>query len=86
MFFRSIASLSRTISQAQAPAAMLILALVIYTGFALPVTQVRPSRWVMSLVNWSRFDRYMHGWSRWINYVDPIAYGEPLRRRSAGPR
>ncbi|KAJ9113738.1 ABC multidrug transporter afr2 [Naganishia adeliensis] len=56
MFFRSIASLSRTLSQALAPAAILILALVIYTGFALPVT-------------------YMHGWSRWINYLDPIAYG-----------
>ncbi|KAI5452128.1 Multidrug resistance protein [Naganishia albida] len=59
MFFRSIASLSRTLSQALAPAAILILALVIYTGFALPVTR----------------DSYMHGWSRWINYLDPIAYG-----------
>jgi ATP-binding cassette subfamily G (WHITE) protein 2 (PDR) len=37
MFFRSIASLSRTLSQALAPAAILILALIIYTGFALPV-------------------------------------------------
>ncbi|WWD22190.1 hypothetical protein CI109_106681 [Kwoniella shandongensis] len=56
MFFRSIASLSRSLTQALAPAAVLILALVIYTGFAIPVT-------------------YMHGWARWINYLDPIAYG-----------
>lgn len=56
MLFRSIASLSRTLEQALAPAAILILALVIYTGFAIPVTT-------------------MPGWSRWINYLDPIAYG-----------
>lgn len=54
-FFRSIASLSRTLTQALAPAAVLILALIIYTGFAIPVN-------------------YMHGWSRWINYLNPIAY------------
>jgi ABC-type multidrug transport system permease subunit len=56
MLFRTIASVSRTLSQAMAPAAILILALVIYTGFALPVPNMR-------------------GWARWINYLDPIAYG-----------
>ncbi|WRT64947.1 uncharacterized protein IL334_001887 [Kwoniella shivajii] len=56
MIFRSIASLSRTLSQALAPAAILILGLVIYTGFAINVN-------------------YMHGWARWMNYIDPIAYG-----------
>jgi ABC-type multidrug transport system fused ATPase/permease subunit len=55
MMFRTIASVSRTLSQAMAPAAVLILAIVIYTGFALPVP-------------------YMHGWARWINYLDPVAY------------
>ncbi len=53
MFFRTIASLSRTLAGAMAPAAILILALVIYTGFVIPT-------------------RYMLGWSRWINYLDPI--------------
>lgn len=56
MLFRTIASVSRTLSQAMAPAAVLILAIVIYTGFTLPIT-------------------YMLGWSRWINYLDPVAYG-----------
>lgn len=56
MIFRTIASVSRTLAQAMAPAAILILAIVIYTGFAIPTT-------------------YMLGWSRWINYLDPIAYG-----------
>ncbi|KAG9233334.1 putative multidrug resistance ABC transporter [Amylocarpus encephaloides] len=56
MLFRSIASLSRTLSQAMAPAAVLILAIVIYTGFTIPT-------------------RYMLGWARWINYLDPVAYG-----------
>ncbi|KAE8446223.1 hypothetical protein EG329_012448 [Mollisiaceae sp. DMI_Dod_QoI] len=56
MLFRTIASVSRTLSQAMAPTAVLILGLVIYTGFALPVPNMR-------------------GWARWMNYVDPIAYG-----------
>lgn len=56
MLFRTIASVSRTLSQALTPAAILILAIVMYTGFAIPT-------------------RYMHGWSRWINYLDPVAYG-----------
>jgi len=56
MLFRTIASVSRTLSQAMAPAAVLILAIVIYTGFALPVPNMR-------------------GWGRWMNYLDPVAYG-----------
>ncbi|KAF2734272.1 putative multidrug resistance ABC transporter [Polyplosphaeria fusca] len=36
MFFRSIASLSRSLVQALAPAAILILGLVMYTGFTIP--------------------------------------------------
>jgi ABC-type multidrug transport system permease subunit len=55
MLFRTIASVSRTLSQALAPAAILILAIIIFTGFAIPT-------------------RYMLGWSRWINYIDPVAY------------
>jgi ATP-binding cassette, subfamily G (WHITE), member 2, PDR len=55
MIFRTIASASRTLSQAMAPAALMILALVIFTGFVIPT-------------------RNMLGWSRWINYIDPIAY------------
>ncbi|KAH7325675.1 ABC-2 type transporter-domain-containing protein [Stachybotrys elegans] len=54
--FRSIAALSRTMAQAMVPAAIMILALVIFTGFVIPVDD-------------------MLGWCRWINYLDPIAYG-----------
>ncbi|KAJ5682612.1 ABC multidrug transporter C [Penicillium macrosclerotiorum] len=56
MIFRTIASFSRTLSQALVPAAILILGLVIYTGFTIPPTN-------------------MLGWSRWMNYIDPIGYG-----------
>lgn len=56
MLFRCIASFSRTLSQAMAPAAILILAIVIFTGFAIPVN-------------------YMLGWCRWINWVNPVAFG-----------
>ena len=55
MLVRTISAVSRTISQALAPAAILFLALIIFTGFAIPI-------------------KYMLGWSRWINYIDPVAY------------
>jgi ATP-binding cassette subfamily G (WHITE) protein 2 (PDR) len=47
MLFRSIGALSRTLSQAMAPAAMIILALVIYTGFTIPTRDMHPwFRWI----------------------------------------
>ncbi|KAF3059990.1 ABC transporter G family member 21 [Daldinia childiae] len=54
--FRSVASVSRTEQQAMVPASILLLALLIFTGFVVPVD-------------------YMLGWCRWINYLDPVAYG-----------
>ncbi|MCJ1437052.1 hypothetical protein MMC27_006437 [Xylographa pallens] len=56
MLFRTIAATSRTLTGALAPAAVLILAIIIYTGFTIPTPD-------------------MLGWARWINYLDPIAYG-----------
>ncbi|QPG73910.1 hypothetical protein FOA43_001225 [Brettanomyces nanus] len=53
--FRSIGSYFKTLSESMTPSAIILMALVIYTGFVIPT----PS---------------MHGWSRWINYIDPIAY------------
>jgi ATP-binding cassette, subfamily G (WHITE), member 2, PDR len=38
------------------PASVLMLALLIFTGFVVPID-------------------YMLGWCRWINYVNPVAYG-----------
>jgi pleiotropic drug resistance (PDR) family protein len=55
MVFRTIAASSRSLSQALVPAAILILGMVIYTGFTIPT-------------------RNMLGWSRWMNYINPIAY------------
>lgn len=53
--FRSIGSCFKTLSESMTPSAVILAALVIYTGFVLPTPT-------------------MHGWSRWINYIDPIAY------------
>ncbi|KAL6453292.1 CDR4 ABC transporter CDR4 [Candida maltosa Xu316] len=53
--FRTIGAATKTIQQAMTPAALLLLALTIYTGFVVPVP-------------------YMLGWSRWINYLNPLAY------------
>jgi pleiotropic drug resistance (PDR) family protein len=50
MMFRTIASVSRTLSQALAPAAVLILAIVIYTGFAIPINY---------MLGWARWLRYI---------------------------
>jgi len=51
MFFRSIAALSRSLVQALAPAAILILGLVMYTGFTIPPTYMR---------GWSKWIRYVN--------------------------
>ncbi|KAG9770930.1 pleiotropic drug resistance protein, ABC superfamily, partial [Aureobasidium melanogenum] len=54
--FRFIGALSRTETQAMVPASVMMLALLIVTGFVVPL-------------------RYMLAWCRWINYVNPVAYG-----------
>lgn len=53
--FRSIGAATKSLSEAMTPAAVLLLAMTIFTGFIIP-----PDK--------------MHGWCRWINYIDPIAY------------
>ncbi|KAL7268765.1 Multidrug resistance protein [Rhizina undulata] len=50
MTFRTIASVSRTISQAMAPASIIMLALVIYTGFTIPTRD---------MVVWFRWINYI---------------------------
>jgi ABC-type multidrug transport system permease subunit len=47
MVFRTIGALSRSLAEAMAPAAVFILALVIYTGFAVPIRDMHPwFRWI----------------------------------------
>lgn len=47
MMFRAIASISRTREQAMAPAGLLILALVIYTGFTIPRAYMKGwAKWI----------------------------------------
>ena len=53
MFFRFFASLTKSIEQALAPSAIILLALVLYTGFAIPVSYMR---------GWA-------SWIRWLNPV-----------------
>jgi len=51
MLFRSIAALSRSLDQALAPAALLILGLVMYTGFTVPPGY---------MLGWSKWMRYVN--------------------------
>ncbi|KAF4470632.1 ABC-2 type transporter [Fusarium albosuccineum] len=53
MMFRFIGSVTKTISQALAPSSILLLALVLYTGFTIPRSYMQD--WL--------------GWLRWINPV-----------------
>ncbi|EAW07735.1 ATP-binding cassette transporter [Aspergillus clavatus NRRL 1] len=53
--FRTLAAATKTLSQAMALAGVIVLAIVIYTGFVIPVTQ-------MSSIPW-------FSWIRWINPV-----------------
>ncbi|ESK91360.1 multidrug resistance protein cdr1 [Moniliophthora roreri MCA 2997] len=47
MIFRTIGAVSRTIQEAQGPASIVMLSLVIYTGFTIPVGDMRPwLRWI----------------------------------------
>jgi len=50
MIFRTIASSSRTLSQAMVPAAVIILALVIFTGFVIPIDY---------MLGWCRWINYI---------------------------
>lgn len=50
MIFRTIASASRTLSQAMVPAALLILALVTFTGFVMPIDY---------MLGWCRWMNYI---------------------------
>ncbi|KAI8936432.1 hypothetical protein NX059_006840 [Plenodomus lindquistii] len=53
MLFRLLASMTKTIAQALAPSCLILLMLVLYTGFAIPVQYMR---------GWIK-------WFRWINPV-----------------
>lgn len=53
--FRCLGALFSTFAQAMTFATTLLLAFVIFTGFALPIFS-------------------MLGWSRWINYLNPLGY------------
>lgn len=52
-FFRFFASVTKTIDQAMAPSSIIIIALVLYTGFAIPVQYMK---------GWA-------SWIRWVNPI-----------------
>lgn len=53
--FRSLGAVSTSLAGAMTPANVLLLAMVIFTGFVIPTPK-------------------MLGWSRWINYINPVGY------------
>ena len=55
MLFRFMGSSTKTAAQALASTTVILLAIILFTGFAIPTN-------------------HMLGWSRWINYANPVAY------------
>jgi ATP-binding cassette subfamily G (WHITE) protein 2 (PDR) len=53
MMFRLIGSVTKSVSQALAPASIILLGIALYTGFAIPPNEMQP--WI--------------GWIRWLNPV-----------------
>lgn len=53
MMFRLIGSVTKSVSQALAPASIILLGIALYTGFAIPPHEMKP--WI--------------GWIRWLNPV-----------------
>ena len=53
--YRSIGAVSTSLPGAMTPATVLLLAMVVFTGFVIPTPN-------------------MLGWSRWINYINPVGY------------
>ncbi|CAK7891667.1 pleiotropic ABC efflux transporter of multiple drugs Cdr1p [[Candida] anglica] len=53
--FRCLGAVSTSLAGAMTPATVLLMAMVIFTGFVIPTPK-------------------MLGWSRWINYINPVGY------------
>lgn len=53
--YRCLGAIATSLAGAMIPATILLIGMVIFTGFVIPTP-------------------YMLGWSRWINYINPIGY------------
>ena len=74
--FRTLAAVTKTVSQAMGLAGVMILALVVYTGklsliasysFSTSANIVQPTGFVLPVPS-------MHPWFEWIHYLNPIYY------------
>lgn len=72
MFFRLFASMTKTQAQALAPSGIILLCLVLYTGFAIPVSYMRG--YVCYYVC-GRTHTDSLSWARWIRRINPVSYG-----------
>jgi ATP-binding cassette subfamily G (WHITE) protein 2 (PDR) len=71
MFFRLFASITKTIEQALAPSSIILLLLVLYTGFAIPVHYMRG--YVLPGLN-PTFANICR-WASWVRWLNPVSYG-----------
>lgn len=80
--FRTLAALTKTVSQAMALAGVLVLAIVVYTvSLAQPVERDKRSASKTDANHFVRYIQgymipvsYMHPWFGWIRYLNPIYY------------
>ncbi|KAF1841024.1 opaque-specific ABC transporter CDR3 [Cucurbitaria berberidis CBS 394.84] len=71
MLFRLFASMTKTIAQALAPSSILLLALVLYSGFVIPIEYMRGYNLSFKPNNYAN----VHRWASWIRFINPVAYG-----------
>lgn len=72
MFFRLFASMTKTVAQALAPSSLILIMLVLYTGFAIPVQYMKG--YVSNLVSYKNFTDMIR-WAGWFRWINPVAYG-----------
>ena len=72
IFFRLVASMTKTIAQALAPSSLILLLLSLYIGFIIPVHYMREC---VHLHVCSKQLTKMNSWASWLRRINPIAYG-----------
>jgi ATP-binding cassette subfamily G (WHITE) protein 2 (PDR) len=76
MFFRLFASLTKTIEQALAPASVVLIAMTLYEGFAIPDDYGKSNHAAFNLqYNVTDILDIVLGWASWIKWVNPAFYG-----------
>lgn len=71
MLFRLFASMTKTIAQALAPSSIILMLLILYTGYVIPIQYMRGYAVYIPVMD-DYTNRY--SWASWIRRINPVAY------------